>query len=1157
MNEKDMPVPPDVITTLEGLVSDIDPTEKEKKVLETIADLFCFSKELAIKLLQKVLGNKSGQAMDWSLAELTIKLSDIPSSAEVANYIEDEKLRCFTRAISTGLAKTVAHNLLDELENIKDISAKIFIMRTWCLINKNDSNVELIIHKALEILISTKQYSSPVRVLRQLAEMLEYVSNKESMYVAIKKFDLLKESALQQPKEEAIWLECILASCESKFDIEIAEERLYNSYFKAEEIDELDIKCASLARLLVYAKKIIPEDLPLVEDATNSLQLYFDELLLNSADHLTITASLLDALTDINVELAVRFASKFNTLKRRTLALGRILMNYAKTEMNSSDILYAISVLSTIHEKYKQDEVLVGILYYLSKRKTFWNSKECLKLIEITNSINDPKNRTVAYCYLYCGLTQGQHNEAKPCVVELKKAWNNIDSKWNKVAVGFTIVKDLVEYDLSLSKYFLEETDKEKISPFFDEYFANIYVFCLRLSIVSIEDLMKDDGLKEIDEWLIQRINIIPCPNTQCRLLSELALTFLRLNNKLKFDEISHILIDKLEYKFSDTGAYMNAIVVSAPCIYLYERNLCQTMVSSLPVSLRDDAWKAVLKGIVTNRLIWQPIDFNKFRNQFNFETVVKCLDVLEQITDDEVLSSSIEIFVDNLITSEYYGNKLYLPEKHSLLVVERLRDIIDKKLPYKLNINHDGWKVICLARLTRLHSLAKSSYPHRAKKRWEDFCFSWKEIMIQIENISNAADRMYVFTECGSIAYEIDINYGKSFLEKAKECVDLIPNLYDRAHRNYSLAATWKKVDNAEAAKYFLQEALSLLSLSSSSETRDKLTGQILEVAHSLDPEFSTHLASRVDNPITRDKAEEQFISDDLRRKPNDIKQIDKNKEKIVSKAAFKLLETSCSGRGVIQPEDVVGNWLLYGLKGDFDSTGWIVAWYLEQNLQRKRGTHSSSLRLWWSGIIQWLDCSQVLASKIRGTKCTELLNLVAYTKDENKVFFTIGQRKEALKFLIDWLSKENHEYIKIYEPYFSVKELELIKHINPNTRVIILTSWKGQKKVEVGSYEIQNIYKEAWKKISDQDPPEVHVYIIGVSSTVTGPIHDRYIISKLGGLYLGSSINGLGSSDTSFTILSESEKTSVENEHINKLLFDPPRTHKGEKVIIRTFTL
>jgi hypothetical protein len=84
---------------------------------------------------------------------------------------------------------------------------------------------------------------------------------------------------------------------------------------------------------------------------------------------------------------------------------------------------------------------------------------------------------------------------------------------------------------------------------------------------------------------------------------------------------------------------------------------------------------------------------------------------------------------------------------------------------------------------------------------------------------------------------------------------------------------------------------------------------------------------------------------------------------------------------------------------------------------------------------------------------------------------------------------------------------------------------SKKHQSQAGISSPNVE--YVRHWRRISDQDPPEPEIVIVGIESSGKSPIHDRLWLIKEGGLRMGTSFNSLGKTQhSSITRLSEAEQ-------------------------------
>lgn len=97
---------------------------------------------------------------------------------------------------------------------------------------------------------------------------------------------------------------------------------------------------------------------------------------------------------------------------------------------------------------------------------------------------------------------------------------------------------------------------------------------------------------------------------------------------------------------------------------------------------------------------------------------------------------------------------------------------------------------------------------------------------------------------------------------------------------------------------------------------------------------------------------------------------------------------------------------------------------------------------------------------------------------------------------------------------------------------------------------------FNQRWREIEGSKPAEVHVVVVGTRSGTT-PMHSRFVLTCDQGLRLGSSVNGIGLTDTDIGVLKAEEAASVETAFVNPLLVKQVREHGGEDLVSCTFML
>lgn len=138
----------------------------------------------------------------------------------------------------------------------------------------------------------------------------------------------------------------------------------------------------------------------------------------------------------------------------------------------------------------------------------------------------------------------------------------------------------------------------------------------------------------------------------------------------------------------------------------------------------------------------------------------------------------------------------------------------------------------------------------------------------------------------------------------------------------------------------------------------------------------------------------------------------------------------------------------------------------------------------------------------------------------------------------------------MKIYSPFFNPDDLEIleiIKSIDNKCRVQVLSSIKGQKNSEPW----EEHYKLFWNNyISEEDPPNTDIYIVGGINTGCLQINENWIMTDTSGLKLSAPFSTIGVENFSkIRIMNEQEFFMSKNE-IEQFFRKDKRTLGDEKL-------
>ena len=114
----------------------------------------------------------------------------------------------------------------------------------------------------------------------------------------------------------------------------------------------------------------------------------------------------------------------------------------------------------------------------------------------------------------------------------------------------------------------------------------------------------------------------------------------------------------------------------------------------------------------------------------------------------------------------------------------------------------------------------------------------------------------------------------------------------------------------------------------------REEVLKSIVQTAHEIDPEIAAQLTEKIADPLSRRPVNEALVISELAKSPQKLSsQLThyKGNADVLSKASASMLKASLNGRGVVQPKNVLIEWLAATQYLDFDSSLWVTRWVIE----------------------------------------------------------------------------------------------------------------------------------------------------------------------------------------------------------------------------------
>ena len=1139
----------DSIYELENLVKNLEISEMKPEVLlDTATDIFILLPDLATELLDKanILENKSPIELVAMMA--SVKSEDSDSDAFL-DKISNEDMHDFALVNSRALSKLPASQIIRKSTEARNTKSKEYLLRHWCIQNKTDPDVHIVIDKALDLLLSDSNYTIPLRNLRQLSEPLKFCQDKSREFLIDRFYNLLL-TALDSPVQEKVRLE--LNFVEALYKINPARSlSIFNNIF-ATIIDsefelDIDIFCYCLARFLITVSNIDPNDkLMLQKDIKDKLENAYLKILETSADQLFVTRGIIRSISQVDIQLALAFAEMLNTVLRRDNGIQEVLTSYIRQNISNISVEVISKSLNEIID-YKIRETTLLKLVSISKEQNHFQDKKFFSFIlNSLDMIFDPISRTKFIAELLSEVSE--NDECKDILYnKLLDSWEKIDVLWLRVESGYNLISTIAGAHKNYAEDIFTQSRKLRhTSSLANQQIGVLFYESLLLATRAVGglDLSNPDAL---EKWnlLFESINFIPSRLLRLHLFGCIAVSRLRSGDKKIFDEIvKEQIIPGLQ---TQTSSNLLNTMISELALPLFEFNPDEASfwVEKLPYHLRNITWYKVAFKIITQSNIFDPIGTETPNVCIDFDTINEVIRIINFCDRDQEIYN-----ITQLLCHCISNANCRLPEIRKIDFLTKIEDLINRKLPDKINIFHNGYQILANGEIER--AKRKS-----AKKTKNQLVKKYPKIAKDARQIENFADRVFVLTELSLVFQEINRDLADSLIEESYENVLKITNVRDRIDRLVFIGRAYSELRN-KSKYYEVFKLAKILAGSLQGIEKDRLLSSIIQTVNQIDKNLATQINEKIDNFSTQFSLENSIKAYELAKSPNKIiSQSDEIiNDEILSEASKDMLKALIYGKSTYCTNDTILKWVsstkLIKFELATDIFNWVFESLFRQALPNEKNNISTKLIESIITNCVLLDLLGINISLFSEIPESYLNNFHGIST--NKKLFKVGERQKAINFIKEWLSSNCKNQIVLCDPYFSEDQLWILQSISEDISVKIITTGKQiikNSSVSNSYHEIINnrelrkketeriqiIFQDAWNEISNQAPPPTLIIIHGMifDTNDYDSFHDRYLLSRESGLVLGTSLNGFGGKESFISVMNKNDVDYVYDNYIS----------------------
>lgn len=1136
--ERGLSVDAQVVAYIKELAAGIDFSGFGQAAVALAENILFVDPDLAISIVDVALkGEASALTRDQAFVNLTMaaSFSKDPDKGEIDKIptakIGNEALQKLVQSICSIAGEFSFEEVVRMVDGMA-IGRKIYLLRTLVSIKASQANVLDVVDYTLDQLIRNTTYTPKARDLSDLAKALTMTKgNSERVRQLIKRIEaqmgLLEPTS---PTGDLVVLQMRLAHSEYAFDAEKARKRIEEIYYDVAVNQNLEIQtiCLSLMSktMELMGQGISDAVLTELHDVViQDLKLAVSSLLSHTANHYQIANPTLVALAASQPDEAIAFVPSLNTEDRRDRAYSAIASAIVRGAWSKARATFVHECISSIKSSHASQTAALGVLEAAA------GSNSSLDWIGDAERVS---MRITSNCLICVGeiVLVNYHTKHKLFdriegrVNRFVENVRSIDSLYKRIDSYFSMSAAVATSNVARATELYEAGAAERAATVISsESGAEVLQTCLSLTLRCFSPLIRTSAF--LDDHLDRFARIcdqIPCSLTRAYLYSDLACRAWcegrrDLTNRIVGDYCRPLLEDA---RARNTALHGELCAVMFPAIHCAHAQSAFAIFDQAPEHLRASMVFTTALMVLRQSPPSEPWSgLEEESTKIRHEALLDIIDLLRRAPTDATFYSVVSLAVK---TVSHKVNRTTVSAQQRADFANRLEEIIEEKLPDVRNIRHLGFKVVSLAQSMRLTE----------RKRLE-----WERLISDALAVPNLADRSYVMLEVADCLPKQMSDVRTKLLNDAKDLARLIPAACDRYSNLETFIRITRRLDPS-AAKNALREALLLTFESGLADVSTINRRSLVDIAETISPAVLDELAEMIDDDPARATAKADLKrSVEVHKLRKKLSAVDANVDTVslqsasLPSAAWKNVEALQANRLVPQKPETLASYVDAAGALSIQRAYPVFAWYVENASRRFRT--ESDVNSFIAPLCEKVLLSAEIASSVlsKGPNRTTFASVGGHNDDNKPEAFIAGpgERSAALDFIGRWLRDFGVGCITVSDPYFSQADMVLLRLVLancPQCSVRVLTSRKAVSNANK-VFDAESFLME-WNDLVEQEPPQTEIVAMAWNESHVGPVHDRWILTSLGGLRLGTSFNSIGGDKLSeISALNASEALAV----------------------------
>ena len=1029
------------------------------------------------------------------------------------SHIQDSGLREFVDATKNLFSEDDVDTFLEALRRLPNYAQQLRLLRYWLPTHSDKNDIGKAVLEALHLIVADSDTEMPkARELNDIARLMGTMT-KEQMVEGLRYINSLGDTIMRPTSD---YVNAMITVIEGSRDVlpEKSQALLEDLYLFVDDMKDEGMWLTCIAKLLGHFDRLgdanmVARTIGSKEELRCELKKKATQLFHSTAYHMKVVEGPISSLVCTEPELIDVLIAQINTAERRSRAYSHAAEQYiVHVEPEKFDIDYFFRLLTKAEVKRGDCRKPLALLTVKLLSGEKYNHKALLPFIKTHFHFLDILEDVLLQCTVSIQLYRwaDRHFPDDPFVDEIKNCmlswWETYNQRQNKIRLGFHIAKIVARRSQEEAERMISRcselrhkgllTSSSCLDAFYDSH--GLYIDSL-ITLIS-RGLCDDDILQSFKE----DENDLVCESEQACMWGKIALAYHLAGDEKMFRSVGDYYLPADFSRFTpDEQKWL--IYHISPTLYLRGQQKFFKLLDGYDDVFRDACLKRVCVFVITKKLDYMELD-GKTTYELTYSDFLDLNTLIDHFTEDNALYQ----IVDTIARSLRSSNKTISPlsSQQKKVILETTTTIAEKKLPASGGIQHDGYKIACLAVL----EYASHRFQTAQKASWKN----------KIESIDNRADRAFLYFYIAPFFAKYTDK--EDFLRKGIEVMRDVHFSFDRLSR-LDMAISECANNNLNGLLPSLtDEALQCLKADGTEEQYEGL----LDTIHQYKPELAESIMVKLDQDPARVYNKRKLMNhlESVKRlakagkEMNTISNLDKEEQR---KFFEELLKNLCNGKGQVQTVDEAFSLTMGHLYNNDLSDALPAIQYLLETISQRQKMNKNYKEL-------LLAMHQVIRYNLR-----LVLSLTTDTKERmeqvNSMFCSspatpegyigIGEYHKAVDYLLNWYRKCGFVELTIIDPYFKPSDLYIIKKLtdeNNDLAIRILTHKYNYTKED---------YISEWRTVSSGVKTPVQVMLVGVvDKPSTGPLHDRYWIcfdeenDKRLGITLNS-INGMGKKESS----------------------------------------